>query len=386
MKQRTAPSPRRATCLAWVALGAALTAVSAAAAPIEFTLTVDGQTRTATVESYRRDGVSYVPLGPLLRQWGGDLNIGATGVQIEFDRKAALINSEETLVSATLGQFELSRPLIESSREAWIAVDDVEPLFTRAFGATPTVSQGPEDGRDAAVAPTIPGAPPVADEPPLPENLDALAMPVVIIDPGHGGEDSGVAGTSMTEDDYALALALRLQQALRSKGLEAELTRTDDTSLGLIDRVNTAISKRGGLFVSIHAGASYAAGASGVDIFYPADPGRAVPGAGRADTVRGNWGGFTQRSRQLAEDVARAVSAGTAATTSTVRPIRSPLLERVQMPGILVEAGYLTNPADEAEWASETRQDLLAAALAEGIGRFLAPTAPSGYAAEEPVE
>ncbi|WP_250644869.1 N-acetylmuramoyl-L-alanine amidase family protein [Paenibacillus larvae] len=76
----------------------------------------------------------------------------------------------------------------------------------------------------------------------------------VVIDPGHGGRDSGAVGVSgLKEKDVTLDIGLKVRQALRAKGIEGAMTRETDTYVSLQDRVSFTNRQLADLFVSIHA-------------------------------------------------------------------------------------------------------------------------------------
>ena len=85
-----------------------------------------------------------------------------------------------------------------------------------------------------------------------------------MIDPGHGGYDPGAIAGRYVEKDLALAIALRLRQALVARGVSAEMTRDDDRFLSLSERTQLANTVHADLFVSVHLNSSPDPGTAGI--------------------------------------------------------------------------------------------------------------------------
>lgn len=110
-------------------------------------------------------------------------------------------------------------------------------------------------------------APPVGDDPAYVAGNDGVAT--IVIDPGHGGIDSGaVSPWGTLEKDVVLEFARALAAKLgETEGYEVRLTRADDTFIGLSDRVSFARAERADLFISIHADSFSAAGVRGASVY-----------------------------------------------------------------------------------------------------------------------
>lgn len=108
--------------------------------------------------------------------------------------------------------------------------------------------------------PFIPSAPPAVPQGPAPGGQPAPDQEgravTVVIDPGHGGYDKGIAGRDGAEKDVALALAKDLTQVLTRRGIRTHLTRSGDQGLSLADRTRLAASKSPALTLSIHVSSS----------------------------------------------------------------------------------------------------------------------------------
>jgi N-acetylmuramoyl-L-alanine amidase len=218
----------------------------------------------------------------------------------------------------------------------------------------------------------------------------ARAAPVVVLDPGHGGSNPGASGaTGLHEKQLTLVLATRVADRLRARGIAVELTRTDDRTLTLRQRVARADALPADLFVSIHANASptrtqrgyetYVLTARGVDV-----DGRAL----RSDTTTPRPGVDADIALVL-DDVERGASQWEAADLAArmqralrdrrgadgdrgVRQDAHHVLLGATMPAVLVEVGFLDHPLEGRQLADAHVQDQLADAIAEAIGDQLA--------------
>jgi N-acetylmuramoyl-L-alanine amidase len=202
-------------------------------------------------------------------------------------------------------------------------------------------------------------APISATPAPLPGGITLVAL-----DPGHGGDDTGVVGsTGLTEKDISLTIAAGISRILNEKyGLATVLTRESDEIRTVQNRADTLDSRRAGLLVSIHAGASYATGAVGPVLFA-----HTAPGASRA-------------SLSVARTLSDSVASISAPSLPTVHEAALGVLRGSAVPGVLVEVGNLANPTEEARLADAQYQEQLAAALAAGINQALGRPEPGGAA------
>lgn len=362
---------------------------SAGAAPVTFEVTAGEAVREATVESATRDGVAYVPLSRLVGQLGGQAQVTSTRITVDYGKNAALVEAGQDLVNASLGEFRLSKPVLESGGEAWIAVDDVVPFFRQAFNVEPALRQAPAQPlpEEQALLERFPD-PPAADATAVADPADPI---VVVIDPGHGGADAGASGSTLAEKAFTLALAQRVAKALeQAPRVKVVLTRTDDADVPVLDRVNRAIRENGKAFVSLHGGAALADTTSGVEIFCATDKGvhQNDPADGPGALSMSERFRYARAGRDLAEAVHSALAGAEGVTLRGLHPVRSAWMQRLPMPVVLVEAGYLTNPNEETLLADEAHQDRLAQGIAAGVLHGLGLAAVTGppATAEAPAE
>ncbi len=193
----------------------------------------------------------------------------------------------------------------------------------------------------------------------------------IVIDVGHGGNDLGyVVDGLLPEKDITLAIGERLARILKEKtSLRIFLTRSEDRDLSMRARISVAQNNDADLFVSIHAGASPAQNARGVDIVYHQIPSRPDTAVG-LNMIHGD---IQNRSRSLAEMIEQQLTAaGLRVRSVNGTPLR--LFRELNIPGVLIEAGVLSNQNDAALLMQESYQEELAAALAAGIQELVSAT------------
>jgi N-acetylmuramoyl-L-alanine amidase len=241
----------------------------------------------------------------------------------------------------------------------------------------------------AAATATGPAGEPVPPPETLPVQPPAAGLRVVVIDPGHGGDDVGARGRNGTlEKDVTLAIARRLRAALESRiSARVLLTRDDDRAVGLDERAAVANNNKADLFVSIHANASVHAATSGAEVFFLSVDREVQAAASDAAAVTLPVFGGGARTIDITRwDLAqvRHINASAALAAIAVEQLRStvPMSPRAvqqgpfrvlvgaNMPAVLVEVGYLSSPAQEAQLAGADFQGRVARALADAVVRF----------------
>ncbi|MFN2476606.1 MAG: N-acetylmuramoyl-L-alanine amidase [Chthoniobacterales bacterium] len=200
-----------------------------------------------------------------------------------------------------------------------------------------------------------------------PHGHDGVAM--VVIDAGHGGQDSGTMRDGVLEKDLTLDVSRRLDQLLRANGFRTMLTRGADEYVSLANRASAANAQRNCVFVSIHFDEGSRATASGVNTYYAA---RQVP----KSPFLPSWIPFLQpvaaesanvESQSLAGFVQQALIARTQAVDRGTRSEQFYVIANVQHPAVLVEGGFLTNNDDMAKLRNEDYRQQLALAISEGL-------------------
>ena len=216
----------------------------------------------------------------------------------------------------------------------------------------------------------------------------------IVIDAGHGGHDTGTIGpTGLMEKDLCLDVALRLGKLIEQKlpGADVVYTRSDDTFIPLEDRTRIANEAKADLFVSIHANSSPDHGARGVETYY-----LNLKGSPEAMEVAARENAVSQQgvhdledlvkkiartekideSRELAEDVQISLAKR---IQRTARPVKNRgvrkapfvVLIGADMPSILTEISFLSNPADELLLKKPEHRQHIAEGVFQGVANYL---------------
>ena len=221
-----------------------------------------------------------------------------------------------------------------------------------------------------------------------------LREALVMIDPGHGGKDPGAIGVSGTREKHiVLSTALVLQRMLNQEyGIKALLTRNDDRFIDLRKRLEAARTHQADLFISLHADAFHHSDVRGASVYVLSDKG-ASSEAARILAQRENEavvGGVSidDKDNALASillDLSQTASMGRATVLGSYilaafgKNVRSRNIESAgflvlkspDVPSVLVELGYLTNPEEEKLLRQLNHQTQLAKKIMSGIKRYL---------------
>jgi N-acetylmuramoyl-L-alanine amidase len=194
----------------------------------------------------------------------------------------------------------------------------------------------------------------------------------VVLDPGHGGRDSGAMCGSVMEKDLTLDVARRVDRLLGSEGVSTLMTRIGDTYVSLADRAALGNRVRDSIFVSIHFNEGNKPVTTGVETYYAAH--QITSGS-----VLASWLPFFTRappdspkpeSQCLAGFIQEALVARTRSVDRGTQAKQFFVIANVTSPAVLIEGGFLTNKDDVSKLASEDYRDQLAAAVADGILRY----------------
>ena len=271
----------------------------------------------------------------------------------------------------------------------------------QAARAGPPAIPAPGAAPPPQSTPAPPPAPPTALAADEQRSIDRLV--VVAIDPGHGGEDPGAVGpTGLREKDVVLAVAIKLRDRLNSvPGMRAMLTRDADFFVPLHERVRKARRVQADLLVSIHADAFLTPAAHGASVFALSETGassaaarwmankeNAADGVGgvnlaavkdaqvqRALADMGTTAQIRDSLRIGGEVLALIGQVGTLHKRS-VEQAGFAVLKAPDIPSILVETAFISNPDEEARLRDEAYQDKLVEALHTGIRRYFARRPP----------
>lgn len=325
-----------------------------------------------------------------------------------FERSGALGKDDPYVGGVRLGQ---SRP-----QRVRMVFDLRQPCRPEVFSLAPAAPHRhrlifdlyPEPLPDRSNGAPVSEANPEPQEPARNERINRQPpsierLFVVAIDPGHGGEDPGAIGpTGLREKDVVLALARQLADRLNARpGMRAVLTRDGDYFVPLHERVAKARQIRADLFVSIHADAYFNTHARGASVFALSDSG--------ATSTAARW----MAKRENASDLVGGINVASADAQvlralidmSTTAQIKSSLklghellgtigqvgrlhkqrveqagfavLKAPDIPSVLVETAFISNPEEEARLRHPRYQERLTAALQAGISRYVSLHAPA---------
>ncbi len=244
-----------------------------------------------------------------------------------------------------------------------------------------------------AGAPAIHVAQPTADGQRSMVRTLGLKINRIVVDAGHGGHDSGTLGPDgIEEKDVVLDVALRLGQLLKQRlGADVIYTRDDDTFIPLETRTAIANKAQADLFISIHANSSPDPTARGVETYYlnfttSAD---ALEVAARENAVSDEsihqlsdlvkkiaLQDKINESREFASDVEQSLYAGLeegnpGLKDRGVKKAPFVVLIGANMPSILAEISFLTNPSDEQELRDSKYRERIAESLYRGVDRYI---------------
>ncbi len=221
-----------------------------------------------------------------------------------------------------------------------------------------------------------------------------LKISRIVIDAGHGGHDTGTIGpTGLMEKDLCLDVALRLGKIIQQRlpGAEVVFTRSDDTFIPLEERTNIANDVKADLFLSIHANSSRDHAARGIETYY-----LNLKGSAEAMEVAARENASSQEgvhelqdlvkriartekideSKEFAEDIQdslakRVERSGRSIRNRGVRKAPFVVLIGADMPSILTEISFLSNPADEKLLKQPEQRQKMAEGLYQGVASYL---------------
>ena len=225
--------------------------------------------------------------------------------------------------------------------------------------------------------------------------IRALGLKIgrIVIDPGHGGHDTGTIGPNgLEEKDLVLEVGRRLGKLLETRlGAEVVYTRRDDTFIPLETRTAIANQQRADLFISIHANSSHDSAARGVETYYlnfTSSP-EALEVAARENAVSEKsiyelqdlvkkiaLKEKIEESREFAGDVQESLHSGLAAKSPAIRNRgvkKAPFIVLIgaNMPSILAEISFVSNPADEHRLETSEYRQRIAESLYHGIAKYV---------------
>ena len=322
--------------------------------------------------------------------------LAASGGRIEIDKHDASGGTEEVSEAQPSASDLDKRLMRKNSGER----SPARPIFGLPEITEPILPHNPSESRDST-SPASAG----------PESKVASDAPIkcIVIDPGHGGHDTGtISGNGLREKDLVLDIARRLQAYIKGKypAIEVVMTRESDRFIALEERTAIANSRHADLFISVHANASPARAASGVETFFVTpdrakeapEPGKTVAElttpaeektAGTSEPDRPEpivasvrVGNRVAESRELARYIqaglVRGIGAASPRTAANrgVKHAAFAVLVGAAMPSVLAEVSFISNPRDEALLQTTEFRERIAASLFAGLSGYLKKNRP----------
>ena len=178
---------------------------------------------------------------------------------------------------------------------------------------------------------------------------DKVKSKKIIIDPGHGGNDTGAMRGSVLEKDLTLSIATKVRDELKEKGFKnVIMTRSSDTTLTLTDRVEKSNSNNADLFVSIHINSSVKTEINGIETHY-----------------------YWDKSYELARALHNELITNISAYDRGLFKSKFYVINHTEAPAVLLELGFISNEQERYMLKSEERQTASAKAIADGIYNYL---------------
>jgi N-acetylmuramoyl-L-alanine amidase len=284
-------------------------------------------------------------------------------------------------------------PPVSSGAAALVTIELVstgaETSSTSTAGGATADKPGAPTAPGAPVAPA--GAPGVTGDLPVFGGAARPTIRTIVIDPGHGGDDTGVKGAAgALEKDVALSVARRLKAAIEGRlGMRALLTREDSNRVDADGRAAIANNNKADLFISLHANGSPRATLRGAVVYTlsldrvgedarrQSEADRAVLqvfGGGAREVALVEWelaqAAHLDGSNAFAGIVDQKLRTAAGLPSVTLQRVPMRNLAGTNMPAVLIEMGYLSNADEEKLLTSSEFQNSIAVALTEAVAAF----------------
>jgi N-acetylmuramoyl-L-alanine amidase len=199
---------------------------------------------------------------------------------------------------------------------------------------------------------------------------------MVMIDPAHGGDETGVVSDKLREKDVTMNLALLIRQEAQQKAnFDVQLTRSEDRTITMAERKKSASALKPDCLLSLHVNAGFGKKATGYEVYFPGFKQTIVGGSESAAILKD-----MEKNRYLNDSVrlAQAIQSGIESVFPRqgrgLRDAPSPLLDGLTIPGVIVEIGFATHPEDRKKLTDENTQRAVARALVAGLWKFFQKT------------
>src|ERR1700736_3500354 len=289
----------------------------------------------------RHDGRDYVPIEEVAKFYSfpqasySDGNINLEGATL---RMVGAVNSRELYLNGL--KFILSFPIIEADNRILMSRMDLSKL----------------------VEPVL-----------RPAKIAARPVRTIVLDAGHGGFDQGAQSILGSEKDFALDVVQRTRDLLLRAGFNVRLTRSSDVFVPLEDRAAFASRQSNAVFVSVHFNAGAREEAGGIETYSLAP--RGVPSTNSLNLTMVDFQPCIGNVRDP-ENIALATAMHAALITRVggsdrgIKRARFIVLRDVDIPGVLIEGGFLSNAQDRLRVATPVYRQILAQAIVQGVTSY----------------
>jgi len=359
---------------------------------------VDGETLTAVRIAQNHAGVVRLVLDVHgVKEYGVSTSENPPQLLIDLFRKKLPPSAEKVARASHNSQVGGSPGSLAARREK--AAASIPELTDRTDTETVVATKNIPRGNAGRAVPSAPlasanAAPTSHGGPSTLTRALGLKIGRIVIDAGHGGHDTGTIGpTGLMEKDLCLDVALRLGKIIKQRlpGAEVVFTRSDDSFIPLEERTALANEARADLFISIHANSSQDHLARGIETYYLNLKGSpdAMEVAARENAVSAVGihdledlvkkiarNEKIDESKEFAEDIQNSLAQRVQKINKTVKNRgvrRAPFVVLIgaDMPSILTEISFLSNPADEQLLKKPEHRQRLAEGLYQGVASYL---------------
>ena len=194
----------------------------------------------------------------------------------------------------------------------------------------------------------------------------------VLIDPAHGGEETGVISDRLREKDLTMNLALLIRQEAQKKAnFDVQLTRSEDRTMTMAERRKAAVARKPNCLLSLHVNAGFGKKATGYEVYFPGFR-QTITGGNESAAILKDMekNRYLNDSVRLAQQIQTGLDKVFPRQGRGLREAPSPLLDGLTIPAVVVEIGFATHPEDRKKLIDENTQKAVARALVEGLWNY----------------
>lgn len=195
--------------------------------------------------------------------------------------------------------------------------------------------------------------------------------PVIFLDPGHGGTDSGALGylngKAYKESDLNLKVSFKIRNLLEKQGYTVIMSRESDKTVGLYDRPRLSNEGDASLFISVHFNALKGTNASGIETFYYKS---STSYPSKLNNLLHNDANRLIESANLAVNIHNSLITDSKAVNRGVKQGAYTVVREVDIPAVLLELGFMTNTAELRKMIQDDYQNMLANSVVKGINNY----------------